>query len=84
MRDTKTEAEIQAEGGEATPCKKSNVGLDPGNPGSCPEPKAHSTTEPPTHPTIFVSNLFFNQATGKQAMTSLSEIKMNLWAKKMY
>ena len=33
------EAETQAEGVAAS-CRKPNVGLDPGTPGSCPGPKA--------------------------------------------
>ena len=40
MRNTEREAETQAEGGEQPPCKESDVGLDPGNPRSGPEPKA--------------------------------------------
>ena len=39
MRDTEREAETQAEGGEQAPCKEPDVGLDPGNPGSRPEPR---------------------------------------------
>ena len=39
MRDTQREAETQAEG-EAGSCKGPDVGLNPGNPGSGPDPKA--------------------------------------------
>ena len=38
-RHTKKEAETQAEG-EAGSSREPNVGLDPGTPGSRPEPKA--------------------------------------------
>ena len=36
MRDTEREAETRAEGS----CREPDVGLDPGTPGSLPEPKA--------------------------------------------
>ena len=39
MRDTESEAETQAEG-EAGSSREPDVGLDPGTPGSLPEPKA--------------------------------------------
>ena len=41
MRDTEREAETQAEG-EAGSCREPDMGLDPGTPGCCPEPKADS------------------------------------------
>ena len=34
-------------------CRELDVGLDPGTPGSQPETKADSTTEPPRHPKSF-------------------------------
>ena len=49
MRDTKKEAETQAEG-EAGPMQGAGWGLDPGTPGSRPEPKADA--QPLSHPGI--------------------------------
>ena len=45
MRNTEREREREREGGRDTeekqaPSRKPDVGLDPGTPGSCPEPKA--------------------------------------------
>ena len=48
MRDTQREAETQAEG-EAGSLREPNAGLDPGTPGSRPEPKA--ATQPLSHHT---------------------------------
>ena len=47
MRDTGREAETQAEG-EAGSSWEPDVGLDPGTPGSRPEPKADA--QPLSHP----------------------------------
>ena len=49
MRDSEREAETQAEG-EAGSIQGAQVGLDPGTPGSHPEPKAG--TKPLSHPGI--------------------------------
>ena len=54
MRDTEREREREREREAETqretqaPCRDPDVRLDPGTPGSCPEPKAdrHSTSEP--------------------------------------
>ena len=46
MRDTETQAETQAEG--EAPCREPNVGLNPGTPGSHPEPQADAP--PLNHP----------------------------------
>ena len=46
---TQREAETQAEG-EQAPCRKPDVGLDPGSPGSCPGRKAGA--QPLSHPGI--------------------------------
>ena len=48
MRDTEREAETQVE--KQTPCKEPEVGLDPRNLGSGPEPKADA--QPLSHPSI--------------------------------
>ena len=52
MRDTETERERgrirQRE--EQAPCREPDVGLDPGTPGSCPEPKADAQLQ--SHPGI--------------------------------
>ena len=59
MRDTEREREKKRERErqrrrqreKQAPCREPDVGLDPGNSGSCPEPKADcSTAEPPRHP----------------------------------
>lgn len=50
------EAETQAEGGKAGPCKEPNVGLDPGNLGSGPEPKAD--TQLLSHPGVPSFDIF--------------------------
>ena len=46
MRDTKRERHRQRE--KQAPCRKPDVGLDPGTPGSQPEPKAGA--QPMSHP----------------------------------
>ena len=40
MRDTEKEAETQAEREKQAPCRESDLGLNPGSPGSRPGPKA--------------------------------------------
>ena len=45
MRDTERGRDIER---EEAPCKEPEVGLDPGTPGSQPEPKAD--TQPLSHP----------------------------------
>ena len=47
MRDTQREAETQAEGDAGS---MQDAGLDPGTPGSCPEPKADA--QPLSHPGV--------------------------------
>ena len=52
MRETKSEAETQRE--KQDPCREPDVGLDPGTPGSHPEPKTDTLTpEPPRNPWSF-------------------------------
>ena len=52
MRDTQREREREAERQrqreKQAPCRKPDVGLDPGTPRSCPEPKADA--QPLSHP----------------------------------
>ena len=49
MRGTEREAETQAEGEAGSPPSKGpDVGLNPGTPGSCPEPK--TDVQPLSHP----------------------------------
>ena len=55
MRDTEGEAETHRQSEKQAPCREPNVGLNPGSPGSCPEPKAD--TQPLSHPGI--PNLLF-------------------------
>ena len=58
MRDTHTQRERERERErqreKQAPCRKPDVGLDPGTPESHPEPKAdrHSTAEPPRRPSL--------------------------------
>ena len=40
MRDTERERQRHKQRVKQAPCRKPDVGLDPGTPGSCPEPKA--------------------------------------------
>ena len=47
MRDTQTEARHKQRE-KQDPCREANVGLDPGTPGSRPEPKADA--QPLSHP----------------------------------
>ena len=53
------------------PCSEPDLGLDPGIPGSCPEPKAgrRSTAEPPRSPWIQLpknwATLFFSVSLGR-------------------
>ena len=42
MRDTERERQIHREREKQAPSREPNVGLDPGTPGSCPEPKVHA------------------------------------------
>ena len=48
MRDTERQRHRQKE--KHAPCREPDVGLDPGSPGSLPEPKAG--TKPLSHPGI--------------------------------
>ena len=47
MRDREKEAETQ---GKQAPCREPDVGLNPGTPGSHPEPKANA--QPLSHPGV--------------------------------
>ena len=40
MRDTEREGQRHRQREKQAPCRDPDVGLDPGTPGSCPEPKA--------------------------------------------
>ena len=48
MRDTEGERHRQRE--KQAPCREPDAGLDPGTPGSCPEPKADA--QPLRHPGV--------------------------------
>ena len=48
MRDTERERQRHRQREKQAPCRESDVGLDPGTPGSCPEPKADA--QPLSHP----------------------------------
>ena len=49
MRDRERQGHRQREEKQA-PCREPDVGLNPGNPGSRPEPKADA--KPPSHPGV--------------------------------
>ena len=40
MTDTHTQRQRHRQREKQAPCREPDVGLDPGTPGSCPEPKA--------------------------------------------
>ena len=48
MKDTEIEKQRHRQREKQAPCRKPNVGLDPGTPRSCPEPKADA--QPLKHP----------------------------------
>ena len=52
MRNTERERERQRhrQREKWVPCRKPDAGLDPGTPGSCPEPKADA--QPLSHPGV--------------------------------
>ena len=65
MRDTERERERQRhrQREKQAPCRELHVGFDPGNPGSCPRPKAGTTPlSHPGIPTMYTlnTNNFFN------------------------
>ena len=49
-REAETQAEGEGEREKQAPCREPDVGLDPGSPGSCPEPKAGA--KPLSHPGV--------------------------------
>ena len=54
MKDTHTERQRHRQGEKQAPYKESDVGLDPGTPGSCPGPKADA--QPLSHQASLISN----------------------------
>ena len=50
MRDRERERQRPRQKAKQAPCRESNVGLDPGTLGSCPEPKADA--QPLSHPGV--------------------------------
>ena len=50
MRDTQAERQRHGQREKQAPCKEPDVGLDPGSPGSRPEPKTGA--QPLSHPGI--------------------------------
>ena len=48
MRDTERERQRHRQREKQAPCRDPDAGLDPGTPGSCPEPKADA--QPLSHP----------------------------------
>ena len=59
MRDTKRERQRQRQREKQAPCRESNVQLDPGTAGSCPEPKAD--VQPLSHPGIPKTSKFLTK-----------------------
>jgi len=60
MRESTSEG-LGSEGkADFPPSREPDEGLDPGTPGSRPEPKAVAQpTEPPRHPAICINNIIF-------------------------
>ena len=56
MKDTYRERQRHREKDKQAPCRKPNVGLDPGTPESRPEPKAGA--QPLSHPGVPTSVVF--------------------------
>ena len=52
MRDTERDRQRHRQRKKWAPCRKPNVGLDPGTLGSCPEPKADA--QPLSHPGVLI------------------------------
>ena len=50
MRDTERERQRHREREKQASCREPNVGLNPGAPGSHPEPEAEAGAEPPRRP----------------------------------
>ena len=58
MRDTEKERQRHRQMEKQAPCRELDVRLDPGTPGSRPEPKAHA--QPLSHPGVpHLKFLFF-------------------------
>ena len=50
MRNIERERQRHRQREKQVSCREPDVGLDPGTPGSCPEPKADA--QPPSHPHV--------------------------------
>ena len=57
MRDTEIEAETYEEEEKQASCREPDGGLDPGTPGSCPEPKVD--TQPLSHPGVLINDFLY-------------------------
>ena len=62
MRDTQRQGQRHRQRGKQAPCRKPDVGLKPGTPGSCPGPKANTQllSHPGVPPSVllkFISSL---------------------------
>ena len=57
MRDTQRERQRQRQREKQAPCREPNAELDPGSPGSSPEPKAGA--KPLSHPGILLHPAIF-------------------------
>ena len=74
MRDTERERQRHRQGEKQAPCREPDMGLYPGIPGSCSEPKAD--TQPLSHPGIPRRTFFRLKAKGpKQSFKSMLENK---------
>ena len=56
IHERHTERQKHRQREKQAPCRKPDVGLDPGTPGSCPEPKAD--VQPLSHPGVPMHSLF--------------------------
>ena len=70
MRDTKRERQRHRQREKQAPCREPDAGLDPGTPGSCPEPKAD--TQPLSHPGIPILPPFKCLVSGGKIMTLIT------------
>ena len=59
MRDTERERQRHRQKEKQAPCRDPDVGLDPGTPGSRPEPKAD--TQPLSHPSTPRRKIFLKR-----------------------
>ena len=65
MRDTQRERQRETQREKQAPCREPDLGLNPGTPGSRPEPKADA--QPLTHPGVPNFEIFLKIMKGLEA-----------------